>query len=230
MIYPACSEPLTFSNISALSTGLINYRQFCHPDRMSSAINPYKPLSNKSYLFKRSPAWKQQTSSHPPSLSLKSWLNETDSLTKRLRGIYGTDLKVRILFHQWQSAFVDECQLLRISRSRYELIREVLLYAGETPLILARTILPEPTIKIAQRNLSHLGTRPLGEVIFAYPDLERRRREFSRTNSDDWSLSVNQEFNVIETVWGRRTLYAIHNQPLLVSEFFLPAILNKVSI
>jgi chorismate--pyruvate lyase len=113
---------------------------------------------------------------------------------------------------------------------RYHLIREVLLYAGETPLILARTVLPEPTIKIAQRNLSHLGTRPLGEVIFAYPDLERRQREFSCTTTDYWSSMVHHEFNVAKPISGRRTLYAIHNQPLLVSEFFLPALMNDTVI
>lgn len=113
--------------------------------------------------------------------------------------------------------------MLKVPHHRYQLVREVLLHVGDTPLVLARTILPEATIRIAHRNLSHLGTRPLGEVIFAYPDLELRQRYFSRAEVKTWSTAVQSEFNVDQAVWGRRTLYAIHNEPLLVSEFFLPS-------
>ena len=56
---------------------------------------------------------------------------------------------------------------------RYGLIREVMLHSQGKPLLLARTVIPDETIKVAHRNLAHLGTRPLGEVIFSYPDLER---------------------------------------------------------
>lgn len=97
-----------------------------------------------------------------------------------------------------------------------------MLHVESQPLILARTILPEETIRIAQRNLSHLGNRPLGEVIFAYPDLERRCREFALVSSKHWSPTAIASFSLDDAIWGRRTLYAIHQQPLLVSEYFLP--------
>lgn len=97
-----------------------------------------------------------------------------------------------------------------------------MLHAGSQPLILARTVLPEETIRIAHRNLSHLGNRPLGEVIFAYPDLERRRREFALLTNKHWSSAAQAAFPLDDEIWGRRTLYAIHQQPLLVSEYFLP--------
>ena len=113
---------------------------------------------------------------------------------------------------------------------RFQLIREVLLHAGSTPLVLARTILPEPTIRIAHRNLSHLGTRPLGEVIFAYPDLERRQRDFSCATTVNWSSAIRRSFEVDRPVWGRRSLYAIHDQPLLVAEFFLPGLFKDGAI
>lgn len=157
-----------------------------------------------------------------PTVQLLSWLNESGSLTKRLRGSYGNSLSVQILFHQWKPAFVDESRLLQMPLRRYQLIREVLLHANGQPLILARTVLPEATIRIAHRNLSHLGTRPLGEVIFAYPDLERRSREFTLTDNSVWSQAAAQRFPLTQSVWGRRTVYAIHHQPMLVSEFFLP--------
>ena len=178
----------------------------------------------KSYLFCRSPRWKTHNFelAHQLPTDLQSWLYEPGSLTKRLRGIYGRDFGVKVLYQRWQPAFIDECRLLGVRPGAFQLIREVLLYAHQQPLILARTVLPTATIKIAQRNLSHLGNRPLGEVIFAYPDLERRRHQLSNAETGLWSAAVKSELQPPAEIWGRRTLYAIHKQPLLVAEFFLP--------
>lgn len=177
----------------------------------------------RSYLFSRPPVWHSHPTSQqrqtPPAL--QSWLNETGSLTKRLRGIYGGSFRVSVLFNRWKPAFVDECQLLGLPAHRNQLIREVILYANDTPLVLARTVLPEQTIKIAQSNLSHLGNRPLGEVLFSYPDLQRWQRQFSCAQPAVWTLALQQQVAVEQNVWGRRTVYAIHQQPLLVSEYFL---------
>lgn len=183
----------------------------------------------KSHLFTRPPIWKNHHHSLEQQLSanLYSWLTETGSLTKRLRGIYTRDFGVKVLFNRWKPAFNDECQLLDLPSARYQLIREVLLHSNGQPLVLARTILPEPTIKIAHRNLSHLGNKPLGEVLFAYPDLERRLRQFSRAEPNIWSPQLQSEIGVNQTILGRRTVYAIHGEPLLVAEFFLPNLLNN---
>ena len=186
----------------------------------------YSTLPSKSILFNRPPQWKTRfhgNQMQPPE-ALLPWLQETGSLTKRLRSVYGNDLAVQVLFHRWKPAFAEECEHLQVPHHRYHLIREVLLHVNKMPLVLARTILPAHTIRIAQRNLSHLGTRPLGEVIFAYPDLELRQRDFSLATTTIWSSAVQTQFSVREAIWGRRTVYAIHRQPLLVSEFFLPGI------
>jgi len=183
-------------------------------------------LFTHSYLFQRSPTWRRSICAPrvelSPSSDLSSWLHETGSLTKRLRGVFGARLKVGLLFHHWKPAFIDESRILQLPHRRYHLIREVVLQVDQHPLVLARTVLPESTIRIAQRNLSHLGTRPLGEVIFAYPDLERRLRQFSCVEQRCWSDETASAFTIEQPLWGRRTLYAIHRQPLLVSEFFLP--------
>lgn len=181
-------------------------------------------MSQYSQLFTRPPLWKTRLRGNAlqAPANLRPWLEETGSLTKRLRSVYGSQLAVRLLYHRWKPAFAEECRELQAPYHRYQLIREVLLHIGDTPLVLARTVLPEATIRIAQRNLSHLGTRPLGEVIFAYPDLELRQRYFSQAGSNIWSPAMMAAFKLESDIWGRRTLYAIHNQPLLVSEFFLP--------
>lgn len=181
-----------------------------------------------SFLFTREPTWKHNRPGLRRNLpsDVGSWVYEPGSLTKRLRDYYGKRFAVSILFHQWKPAFLSESRLLHAPEQHYHLIREVLLHAEDKPLILARTILPTKTIKIAKRNLSHLGTRPLGEVIFAYPDLERLQLEICSAAPNDWSQGLREQIAIEQAVWGRRTIYAIQKQPLLVSEFFLPGALE----
>lgn len=177
-----------------------------------------------SFLFDRWPNWQLQRPGlrHRLPNTVQSWVYEPGSLTKRLRKHYGRRFAVEILFQHWQPALLNECRALDLPQHRYALIREVLLHADGKPLILARTVLPAPTIRVAHRNLSHLGTRPLGEVIFSYPHLERRQLDVSQVTPCNWSQPLRQRFDLNETLWGRRTVYAIQRQPLLVSEFFLP--------
>ena len=84
---------------------------------------------------------------------------------------------------------------------------------------------PKQTIKVAKRNLSHLGTRPLGEVIFSYPKLERLDLNVCCIHNTEWRKELTENVSVEEIVWGRRTVYAIQKQKMLVSEFFMPAAL-----
>jgi chorismate--pyruvate lyase len=155
---------------------------------------------------------------------LEPWLYESGSLTKKLRSHFGGHLGVKLIYQRWKPAFINESRLLQLNPEHFQLIREVMLHVDGKPLVLARTILPKATIKIAQRNLSHLGARPLGEVIFAYPDLEKRQRQICYTQANIWSASIQSEIIKAQPVWGRRTVYAIHQQALLVAEFFLPAV------
>jgi len=155
-----------------------------------------------------------------------SWIYEPGSITQRLRDYYGDSVRVEVLSNHWQRAFTSESRLLKTSPTKYTLTREVLLYADDIPLVLARTIIPEPTIRSAHQNLSHLGNRPLGEVIFSYPKLERLALEITQVPNQLWRASIQQKIHLQQDLWGRRTIYAIHHHPLLVSEFFLPEILN----
>lgn len=185
-------------------------------------------MHKNSFLFIQDPHWKKKYPGIKQSLpeNVHSWVYEKGSLTRRLRHAYGSAVTVEILFHRWKPAFLSECKLLNLPHQQYNLVREVLLHADGKPLILARTILPEKTIKIAKRNLSHLGTRPLGEVIFSYPKLERLSLDISHVHHKTWTPELTQTIDIEQKVWGRRTVYAIQKQKLLVSEFFMPEALE----
>jgi chorismate--pyruvate lyase len=185
-------------------------------------------LANKSFLFKREPLWLENRSGtrHTLPENVQSWTYEPGSLTQRLRDYYGDAIGVKVLLQQWSTPFLSERRLLKLRENRYSLIREVLLHADGKPLILARTIIPAKTIKVAKSNLAHLGSRPLGEVIFSYPKLERIEMDVTLIDQPTWTPSVVAEANIDQPIWGRRTVYAIAHRQMLVSEFFLPGVLD----
>ena len=61
------------------------------------------------------------------------------------------------------------------------------------------------------KRLRTLNDRPLGELLFQDPFLVRQQLEITRSGD----------------FWGRRSLFYSHHRPLLVAEFFLPALLDE---
>ncbi len=185
-------------------------------------------MASKSFLFNREPLWLENRSCtrHTLPENVQSWVYEPGSLTQRLRDYYGDAIGVKILLQQWNTPFLSERRLLKLHENKYSLTREVLLHADGEPLILARTIIPASTIKVAKSNLAHLGSRPLGEVIFAYPKLERIEMDVTLINPPTWTQSAIAEAHIDQPIWGRRTVYAIAQRQMLVSEFFLPKVLE----
>lgn len=185
-------------------------------------------MASKSFLFNREPSWLENRSGirHTLPENVQSWTYEPGSLTQRLRDYYGDAIGVKILLQRWTTPFLTERRLLNLPECKYSLIREVLLHADRKPLILARTIIPAKTVKVAKSNLAHLGNRPLGEVIFSYPKLERIEMDVALINPPTWNQSAIDEAHIEQPIWGRRTVYAIAQRQMLVSEFFLPGVLE----
>ncbi|EIC29470.1 MULTISPECIES: chorismate--pyruvate lyase family protein [Methylomicrobium] len=181
----------------------------------------------QSLLFSREPGWRENRPGlrHRLPENVASWIYEAGSLTRRLRSYYGSAVKVEVVYQRWLTPFLSERKLLGQAEHRYCMTREVMLHANGMPLILARTIMPKQTIRSAHRNLSRLGSRPLGEVIFSYPDIERLDLQVTALSPSAWSPKAVELGAIRTPVWGRRTVYAIMHQPLLVNEFFMPGAL-----
>ena len=175
----------------------------------------------KSHLFESEPKWILSSASSckklPPNLT--SWLNESQSLTQRLRNQF-ENIHVQVLFEKQETPFLTERQMLNVPEQRYCLVREVVLLSNQTPLILARTIIPTKTLNITQGNLARLGSRPLGEILFSTPSLERESCGIVKVEPNLWTKNLE----IKTPLWGRRTQYSICKQPMLVSEFFLPSL------
>lgn len=182
----------------------------------------------KSVLFDSEPSWRENRAGTRQQLpeAVESWVYEPGSLTQRLRDGYGDAVAVALLAQYWRTPFLSERKLLAHPEHRYCLIREVMLHCDGRPLLLARTVIPAQTVKMTSGNLARLGTRPLGEVIFACPALERIAMDVALLKPCEWTPATRAATGIDEPVWGRRTVYALGRPQMLVSEFFLPAIIH----
>lgn len=89
--------------------------------------------------------------------------------------------------------------------------RKVVLRCGQTPWVAAHSLIPMSSMEGPLKRLRRLNEQPLGEFLFRDPYLLRSQLEIAQ----------------IGDIWGRRSLFYSHHRPLLVAEFFLPALLAE---
>jgi len=155
-----------------------------------------------------------------------SWLSEEGSLTRRLRTLCGSSFRVEVVGAHWRTPFLGEARLLRVRNHRRAWVREVVLFAGDCPLVLARSVIPRETLRGRHCQLARLGQRPLGEWLFSHPELRRLSLEFARVQPQQWCPELKAAQGLGVPVWGRRALYDVARHQLLVCEFFLPQLLR----
>ena len=183
--------------------------------------------------FKRIPHWiavDYASILHIPD-NTREWLLDSASLTMRIKnhcqaGQMG-NFSVKLVHQGMGIPSNDEVQRLKLNHRRYALIREVLLYCGATPVIFARTVIPIKTLSGPQRQLGHLGNRPLGEFLFAQPALQRDAMEVAvlKTGHQLHDIAAHSLDKNIGQVWARRSIFRLRHKPLLVAEVFLPDLL-----
>lgn len=154
------------------------------------------------------------------------WLRDAGSLTRRLIGACPGRFQVRVLRQQWARPLPSEAALLGMRRGEQALLREVQLQCDGQAWVFARTLIPVGSLRGRARQLGHLGSRPLGAVLFADPTSRRGSLQQARLRPHH-ALFNTAIAGLVQTpaeLWGRRTRFIYAGQPLLVNEIFLPAI------
>jgi len=156
------------------------------------------------------------------------WLFDNSSLTARLIQRYGSSFHVSLLSQSCQGVSADEKKIMGLQHSHASLVREVLLCDGERALVYARTVIPLTTLRGALRRYANLGNRPLGAMLFADRTMQRSEMEITMTLPQCCCRAFLADINVDTGVpiWGRRSVFSVSGKPLLVSEYFLPALME----
>ena len=159
-------------------------------------------------------------------ISNREWLLDSTSLTQRLIKASNHQFSVNVLSQQWGNATLSEYNLLgRPPRLRC-LIREVLLMGYQQPWVYARSVMPVSSLTGELRHLRHFDNRPLGQLLFNTPGMQRSPFQIARIATNDLPLHATSQLSLDKEnplLWGRRSRFVIYNKPLLISEVFLPA-------
>ncbi|MBU2099403.1 MAG: chorismate lyase [Gammaproteobacteria bacterium] len=147
-----------------------------------------------------------------PAAVHTDWLQTPGSLTKRLQSISAGTFVVRVISEGWTYRTVAGTGLSGSAAMKQMMwSRQVVLGGFGENWVAAHSLIPVSSLKGRQRQLIHLGSRPLGGFLFKQPSLQRGDPEICQFNS----------------VWGRRSLFFLENRPLLVAEFFLPDLIRR---
>ena len=122
--------------------------------------------------------------------------------------------------------FSQDAIQLEIRQNQQAFVREVLLTASGQMLVFARTTVPNGSL-VALDSLTKLGRKPLGEVIFNYPDLERLYLHIAKVPREYLSEKMLLLLGEQHHIWARRNTYKIAGQVFLVTEFFLPLVFEE---
>jgi chorismate--pyruvate lyase len=156
------------------------------------------------------------------------WLTERGSLTQRLRRFNEVDFNVHLLGNHWVKPLPEESLYLGERLQNIAFQREVRLLDGGIANVYARTVIPIDTYTAMKQRFIGLGTKPLGELLFTDPTVERGDIQIAKLQPGEWlyEMAVLEEEYRPEHVWGRRSIFSFSGKNMLVNEIFLPTLVE----
>lgn len=152
----------------------------------------------------------------PPPEPLFDWLSDTGSLTQRLTAAGANDFRVELLGQSVSAARDDEAHALNVVPGAPAWVREVLLHTAGAPRVFARSVAALDSLRHSKLELDSLGTRSLGELLFADAGIQRSAIEIS-LYPEAWLPKPWQHHGL----WARRSQFSNVELRLLVCEVFL---------
>jgi chorismate--pyruvate lyase len=162
------------------------------------------------------------------SSTIQSWLNTKVSLTQRLRQHCPT-LQVLVLSEQTERPLLDETTALGLQPNDQAWVRCVLLQCANQNWVYARTVIPNLTPESPWSALQKLGNKPLGEVLFDLPSIQRTPFEFTRQTLSSWPY-LSEQLGAEQSQakgYARRSIFTQKEAPLLLTEVFLPRLTGQ---
>ncbi|MDD4911447.1 MAG: chorismate lyase [Sideroxydans sp.] len=189
------------------------------------------------------PFWNSLTSGC--DAALRPWLHDHGSLTQRIQQRCEKFSVQPVRSGLARIAF-DEATILGIAPHHLAYSREVFLLADGKPVVFAHSTTACEHLRGAWKAMSGLGNRSLGSLLFTHPLVIRQPLRFKALRSHhplhvgrvspqgfSYPLGVTRHVGlkpdlpiIPDTLWARRSLFTLHGAPLLVTEVFLPEILN----
>ena len=156
----------------------------------------------------------------------RHWLVNRGLLTARIQQRCAR-FSVRLLSQRPARAGVDE-RFIAGPRARRVLVREVSLNCGAEPVVFAHSVVRLRHLRGPWRALAMLGSRPLGAALFDNPRVRRDPMHFRKLGPRHalHAKACRVAGRRLPALWARRTLYVLRGAPILVTEVYLPGLLE----
>jgi chorismate--pyruvate lyase len=156
-----------------------------------------------------------------------AWLHDAGSLTRRIQQ-RSQEFSVQTLHSGLAKITVDEAEQLKVNPNHLAFTREVYLWSDGKPVVFAHSTCAPQHIRGAWRAMKGLGNRPLGALLFTHPQIFRQPLSFKklRTGNPLYQKAISAIKQPPSELWARRSLFVLEQAPLLVTEVFLPMILE----
>lgn len=170
-------------------------------------------------------AWRKPVTHRPPA-RMRAWLEEPGSITAHMRAACPGGFTLALLGQRRGRPFAFEARRLSLAARRFALIREVLLCCRDVPWVFARSVLPVALLTGRRRRMALLGARPLGDLLFSHPGVERGQVRVTPAGAapELAGRCADMVAADLEGAWLRQSLFLFDNGPLLVNEIFLSTI------
>ena len=161
--------------------------------------------------------------------AVRAWLVHPGSLTTRVIALHGP-MRVEVLQTRMRIPNEDEYEALGRPTHKLAYVREVLLHAGGRRVVMAHSIVGRDDLRGAWHRVRTLGTRPLATALFADALVSRGAFEFARLDARHplWKRASRLLGRSLPVLWARRSLFHRHGRPLMVTEVFLPGLVEKI--
>ena len=148
------------------------------------------------------------------------WLLDKSSLTARLQ-LRCDQFAVNVLSEHYRYASLYEADSLGIQSGIRLRVREVNLYCNNVAVVYARSLIPVTSLYGRLERLRFQGNKSLGAALFADSETIRGPIELIVTPAKAIPGATSG------IIWGRRSLFHLSGYPLLVAEYYLPALFEE---
>jgi chorismate--pyruvate lyase len=174
--------------------------------------------------------WHRHVNAVAPAAALRAWLTAGGSLTARLIAHSGA-FRVQRLHQRSALCLSDEARAIGMRRPGRVWEREVLLRCDGEPVVFAHTVVPLSNSATDWPLFNALGERSLGTTLFYDPLVRRGELEFARLRAGHPLVlraraALGDPAPAHAVYYARRCVYRRHQGTLLVTEVFLPAVLD----
>jgi chorismate--pyruvate lyase len=173
-------------------------------------------------------AWQPHAGAVRAPSTMRDWLTTEGSLTARLMA-HSEVFRVRRLHQNAATCLADEARAIGLPRPGRVWEREVLLECDGRPVVFGHTVVPTSCTASDWPLFSALGERSLGTTLFYDPLVRRGQLEYARIRAGHPLMGrVRAALGGAEDslYYARRCVYRRHQGLLLVTEVFLPSVLD----